>query len=168
MITPAYIRTMAAYNAELNRRIYGAAATLSDAERRADGGAFFKSIHATLSHILWADMVWLSRFGVGTAPGIPIAQSGSLVEDFEELSRRRVALDATIIEWGERVRQEDLPGDITWHSGAVGREMRKSKMLCIMQLFNHQTHHRGQVHALLTRAGAQTGATDLPFVLPDS
>lgn len=168
MITPAYIRTMAAYNAELNRRVYGAAATLSDAQRRADGGAFFKSIHATLCHILWADMVWLSRLGVGAAPSVAIGQSGSFVEDFDELRRRREALDAIIIEWGERVQPEELPGDISWHSGAMGREMRKPKMLCIMQLFNHQTHHRGQVHALLTRAGAQTGATDLPFVLPDS
>ncbi|HEV7276807.1 MAG TPA: DinB family protein [Devosiaceae bacterium] len=167
MITPGYIRTMAAYNAELNRRIYGAAATLTDAERRADGGAFFKSIHATLCHILWADMLWLSRFGVGTPPAVPIAESGSLVEDFDDLRRRREAFDATIIQWGEGVQPEDLPGDITWYSGAVGREMRKPRMLCIMQLFNHQTHHRGQVHALLTRAGAQTGATDLPFVLPD-
>jgi uncharacterized damage-inducible protein DinB len=44
--------------------------------------------------------------------------------------------------------------------------MRKPKALCVMQVFNHQTHHRGQVHALLTRAGEDTGATDLPFVLP--
>ena len=60
MITPDYVRTMAAYNAELNRRVYTAATRLSDAERRADRGAFWKSILGTLAHIYWADRVWLS------------------------------------------------------------------------------------------------------------
>jgi uncharacterized damage-inducible protein DinB len=112
-------------------------------------------------------MLWLSRFGVGSAPTVPIAESGSMVTDFDELQQRRMALDATIIEWGERVTADELRGDLTWFSGAVGREMTKPRMLCIMQLFNHQTHHRGQVHALLTRAGEKTGDTDLPFVLPE-
>lgn len=167
MITPDYIRTMAAYNAELNGRIYGAARRLPDEQRRRDEGAFWKSIHGTLCHLLWADMLWLSRFGVGTPPAIPIAESGSFIADFDELWQRREALDETIIGWGQRVTAGELGGDVTWFSGAVGREMKKPKMLCIMQLFNHQTHHRGQVHALLTRAGENTGDTDLPFVLPE-
>jgi uncharacterized damage-inducible protein DinB len=158
---------MAAYNAEMNRRIYGAAGRLSDEQRRRDEGAFWKSIHGTLCHLLWADMLWLSRFGVGSPPDVPIAESGRLVLDFDELRQRRVTLDATIIEWGERVAAEELEGDLTWFSGAVGRELTKPKMLCVMQIFNHQTHHRGQVHALLTRAGEKTGDTDLPFVLPE-
>lgn len=166
MITPEYIRTMAAYNAEMNRRIYDAAGRLSDEERRRDAGAFWKSIHGTLCHLLWADMLWLSRFGVGNAPEVPIAESGKLVADFGDLRQRRVAQDESIVEWGERVTADDLLGDLSWFSGAVGRQMTKPKMLCVVQIFNHQTHHRGQVHALLTRAGEQTGDTDLPFILP--
>jgi len=62
MITPAYIRTMAEYNAEMNRRLYGAAARLSDAERRLSRDAFWGSIHGTLTHLLWGDQQWMSRF----------------------------------------------------------------------------------------------------------
>ena len=96
MIAPAYARTMAAYNAEMNRRVYGAAARLADAERRADRGAFWRSIHGTLCHLLWADTVWLARLGLGQAPGVPIAESDRFVADFAALRRRRDSLDAEI------------------------------------------------------------------------
>src|SRR3954469_7307811 len=59
MITPAYVRLMAQYNAEMNRRLYDAAAQLTDAERKADRGAFWKSIHGTLTHLLWGDTQWM-------------------------------------------------------------------------------------------------------------
>ncbi|HZH47210.1 MAG TPA: DinB family protein, partial [Roseococcus sp.] len=62
MIAPAYVRTMAAYNAEMNRRTYAAADTLTEAQRQEDAGAFFKSLHGTLCHLLWADHGWMSRF----------------------------------------------------------------------------------------------------------
>ena len=165
MIAPAYVRTMAAYNAEMNRRVYDAAARLDDAERRADRGAFWRSIHGTLSHLLWGDTVWMARLGLGQAPGVPIAESDRFVADFAELRRRRDSLDAEIVGWAERLEPADLEGDLAWFSGAIRREVVKPRALCVAQVFNHQTHHRGQVHALLTRAGEATGATDLPFVL---
>jgi uncharacterized damage-inducible protein DinB len=167
VITPDYVRTMAAYNAEMNRRFYAAAGRLTPVERRAERGAFWDSIQATLSHLLWADRLWMARFGVGTAPDVPLRESGQWVTDFALLSARRIEEDAAISAWGARVTPEDLAGEISWWSGAVGREMTKPKALCVMQLFNHQTHHRGQVHAMLTAAGETTGDTDLPFVLPD-
>ena len=68
MITPDDVRTMAAYNAEMNRRVYAAAARFPDPERRADRGAFWKSIVGTLTHVYWADRIWLSRFGFGVRP----------------------------------------------------------------------------------------------------
>ena len=74
MITPAYIRTMAEYNAEMNRRLYGAAARLSDAERRLPRGAFWGSIHGTLTHILWGDQQWMSRFDAWPRPSISIKE----------------------------------------------------------------------------------------------
>lgn len=165
MITQDYVRTMAVYNAEMNRRVYGAAGRLSDAERRADGGAFWRSIHGTLNHVLWADRMWLSRFGLGTAPEVSIAQSDRLVEDFDALRASREAFDAEMLGWAETLTPAAFEGELTWFSGAAGREMVKPRALCILQVFNHQTHHRGQIHALLTRAGEDTGATDLPFVI---
>lgn len=166
MILPGYVETMGAYNAELNRRVYGAALRLSDEQRKADQGLFFKSIHATLNHIYWADRMWLSRFGAAEAPGVPMDKSTAMFEDFGELWAQRQSLDDDIIVWGKQITPAELEGDLRWFSGAAGREMRKPRALCVMQIFNHQTHHRGQVHAALTALGEDTGATDLPFVLP--
>jgi uncharacterized damage-inducible protein DinB len=167
MITPEYARTMAAYNAELNRRVFGAALRLPDEERRADRGVFWRSIHGTLSHVLWADRIWLSRFGVGAQPTAAIQDSDKLVDDFGDLWSQRQGLDEVIVDWAGRLSETDLQGDLAWYSGAVGRNMVRSKALVVMHIFNHQTHHRGQAHALITRAGETTGDTDLPFVLPE-
>ncbi|MEO0460375.1 MAG: DinB family protein [Myxococcota bacterium] len=165
MITPEYLRTMAVYNAELNRRVYGAAGRLTDGVRRKDGGAFFRSIHGTLAHVLWADRVWLSRFGLGQRPDEPIRESSHYAGAFEELWSERQAFDEKIVEWAASMTPNDIEGDLEWFSGALQETIRKPRAVCLMQVFNHQTHHRGQVHALLTRAGEDPGATDLPFVL---
>ena len=77
MISPDFIRTMAAYNAEMNRRIYAAAARLSDEERRAPRGAFWGSLHGTLAHLLWGDTMWMSRFAGWPKPQTRIKESGS-------------------------------------------------------------------------------------------
>lgn len=166
MITPGYVRTMAAYNAEMNRRTYAAADTLAEAERREDAGAFFGSLHATLCHLLWADHTWMSRFDGWEKPDVGIPGSTDWVAGWAELRERRSAGDARIEAWAARLAEADLRGDLAWFSGAAGREMTRPRWLAIAHMFNHQTHHRGQAHALLTRFGARTEATDLPFVLP--
>lgn len=165
MISPEYLSTMAQYNAEMNKRMYLAALKLSDTERRSDQGAFFKSIHSTLAHILWADQIWMARFGLGEAPSTPIQESGTDTGRFEDLWDRRHRFDQDIVTWSRNVSPDDIAGELEWWSGSVQKHIKKSKALCLMQVFNHQTHHRGQVHALLTRAGQATGDTDLPFVL---
>ncbi len=166
MITPGYVRTMAAYNAELNRRIYAAAASLSDAQRRQDGGAFWGSIHGTLSHLLWADQIWMSRLDGWDDPGVALADSGQYGGgSFEAMATLRIEIDRRLSDWAERVDADWLTGDLVWFSGATGRQQTRPRTLLVAHLFNHQTHHRGQAHALLTRAGARTGATDLAFVL---
>ena len=167
MITPAYVGAMAAYNAEMNRRLYAAAARLSDAERRADRGAFFGSIHGTLNHLLWADRMWMSRFAGWDRPAVPLAGSRNLIEDFEALRPARVDTDAALLGWAAGLRQAWLEGQLTWLSGAVGREVTRPVATLVVHLFNHQTHHRGQVHAMLTAAGEQTGDTDLFVIVQD-
>ena len=62
LVNAAFVRTMAAYNAEMNRRLYAAAGRLPDAERRKDRGAFWGSLHGTLSHLVWGDQMWMARF----------------------------------------------------------------------------------------------------------
>jgi uncharacterized damage-inducible protein DinB len=168
MISPAHVRAMAAYNAEMNRRLYDAAATLTDAQRREDGGAFFGSIHATLCHLLWGDSIWMHRFAGWERPAGGIAESTRLVEEWDALRAARAAMDARMREWAAGLAPADLEGDLTWFSGATGREMRRPRWLLVTHMFNHQTHHRGQAHALLTRMGAGTGDTDLPWVIAEA
>jgi len=160
-IRPAYVRTMAAYNAEMNRRLYAAAARLSDAERRRERGAFWGSLHGTFCHLLWGDRMWMSRFDGWAKPTLGIKESGGLIAGFDELMRERFAADERISAWAARVGGDWLAGELEWFSGALGRVVQKPKALLVVHFFNHQTHHRGQAHALITAAGERTEDTDL-------
>jgi uncharacterized damage-inducible protein DinB len=164
MITPAYVRTMAAYNSEMNRRLYAAAGRLPDAERRRDRAAFWGSLHGTLAHILWGDGQWMSRFDGWERPATPIKESDHMIEDFTELSARRVDADARIAAWAAKVDDAYLARDMTWFSGAAQREVTAPYRLLITHFFNHQTHHRGQVTTLLAQRGLDVGSTDIPFM----
>lgn len=164
MITPAYAQTMAAYNRWQNESLYGAAATLSDEERKRDRGAFFGSIHGTLAHILWGDEIWLSRFGDYQPPPGNLPGSKDYYPDWDELRAARARTDQTIIDWAAGLAAADFEGDLTWRSAALGKDVSKPRGLLIAHIFNHQTHHRGQVHAMLTAAGARPADTDLPFM----
>ncbi len=166
MITAAYVRTMAAYNAEMNRRLYAAASRLPEAERRAPRGAFWGSIHGTLTHILWGDRQWMSRFDNWPRPTTPIKESAQMIDDFVELAAAREQADADIARWAHNLDEAWLGEDLVWFSGAANREIRAPKQLLVSHFFNHQTHHRGQAHALLTAAGEATGDTDLFLLIP--
>jgi uncharacterized damage-inducible protein DinB len=164
MIDAAYVQRMARYNRWQNENLYGAADALSDAERRRERGAFFGSIHATLNHILWGDRAWMSRLAGTPKPEGGIPQSVSIHADWDELKRERAAFDQVMIDWADRVDDATLGGELTWFSGAIKAEVRKPRWLLVTHMFNHQTHHRGQVHCMLTQAGRKPGDTDLPFM----
>ena len=164
MITPAYVCAMAVYNRWQNENLYGTADGLSDEVRKQQRGAFFGSIHGTLNHLLWGDQNWMSRFADTPKPklaGIP--NSPGLHENWADLKRERAAFDEVIIGWAEKLDPAWLEGDLTWYSGASKRDVTKPKGLLVTHMFNHQTHHRGQVHCMLTQCGAKPGDTDLPF-----
>jgi uncharacterized damage-inducible protein DinB len=157
---------MALYNRWQNENLFGAADRLSDAERRLDRGAFFGSIHATLSHLLWADRVWMSRFAGWAKPDGGIRESVSLYPDWERLKEARAASDVKLVAWSNEIDPQWLAENVTWVSMAVQREVTKPVWLLLVHFFNHQTHHRGQVHAMLTQAGGKPHDTDL-FVMPE-
>jgi len=163
MITPEYVREMAAYNAWQNDSLYRAADALSDADRQQDRGAFFGSIQATLAHVLWGDTIWMSRFDNWQPPEASLEAARGQGVEWATLKRERAEADRRISAWARRVGAADLDGELSWFSVALGRELTRPRALLVMQLFNHQTHHRGQVHAMLTAAGAQPDDTDLPF-----
>ncbi len=165
MIQKPYAQVMARYNEWQNRSCYREAGRLSDADRKADRGAFFKSIEGTLAHILWGDQIWMSRFAGAPPPRAKsIAESSLAYERFEDLAAERVRFDAVIAAWADEVDPDWFDGDLTWFSGATGRELTRPRALLVMQMFNHQTHHRGQAHAMLTALGMKPDDTDIPFM----
>ena len=125
-----------------------------------------RSLHATLVHILWGDSQWMSRFDGWERPTTPIKESGHMLIDYAELCSRRVKADADIEGWAGKVDEPWLNADLTWFSGAAQREISAPKRLLVTHFFNHQTHHRGQAHALITAAGEKTDDTDLFLVIP--
>jgi len=161
LVSPDYVRTMAAYNAEMNRRIYAAAERLPDAARRLPRGAFWGSIHGTLCHLLWGDRIWMSRFDNWEKPSVIQKESATLIADFGELKRARLEADERISNWAARVSRDWLAQEQVWFSQSVNKELRQPRSLLVTHFFNHQTHHRGQAHAMITACGEKTGDTDL-------
>jgi len=161
-----YAQIMARYGAWQNDSLITAAASLDEGARVANRGAFFGSIALTLNHLLWGDRIWMSRFAGTPKPARPsIPESIHETASWDEYVAGRRALDAAILDWTAGVGDAWFDGDLTWWSGAAGREVSKPKSMLILHFFNHGIHHRGQVHAMLTAAGAVPDDTDL-FLVP--
>lgn len=156
-----YVVTMAAYNRWQNDNLYDTAEALSDVERKCDRGAFFGSIHGTLSHIVWADEVWLGRFAERPHPATPIGKSCDRYPDWKELRAARIELDSDVVAWAERLDPAWLAQSPLRPANARSTTVPRTYAFLVVHMFNHQTHHRGQVHAMLTAAGARPSDTDL-------
>jgi uncharacterized damage-inducible protein DinB len=168
MVSPEWLGALARYNRWMNDKLYALAATLSDEERKRDSGAFFKSIHGTFNHLLLADRVWLSRFkGVTSssalmAPGIHSLDQ-ELHADFEDLRRERALTDDELSSWIAGLTPEQLAAPLVYVRR--GQRLESPLWWAVAHVFNHQTHHRGQITALLTQQGCDPGVTDLVAML---
>jgi uncharacterized damage-inducible protein DinB len=154
-----HARTMAAYNRWMNEKLYASCAELPDEERKRDAGAFFKSIHGTLNHILLADRIWMGRFTGHPFPAKSLDQE--LYPDFAELRGERAKEDATIVAWANALKASDFDHDLHYTSIVNPQPRRQPFWFTVMHFFNHQTHHRGQVTTLLIQRGIDPGVTDL-------
>lgn len=155
-------RDMALYNQWMNTRLYALCAELTDSERRQDRGAFFRSIHGTLNHLLLGDKVWMGRF-----TGEPFAAASldqELYRDFAELTEARVLLDEAIICWANSLTEEVLSGQLRYISMVNPQPRECEYWLVVAHFFNHQTHHRGQLTTLLSQCGKDCGVTDLMWL----
>jgi uncharacterized damage-inducible protein DinB len=150
---------MQAYNRWMNDRLYECCAQLTDEERKRDRGAFFKSIHGTLNHLLLADRIWLGRF-----TGKPFAASSlsqELYSDFARLRLEREATDGVFSQWVSALSESDLAGELSYVSVVNPAQRRLPLWVAVTHFFNHQTHHRGQLTTLLFQCGVDPGVTDL-------
>lgn len=156
---------MARFNAWANERLYDCVARLPEAEYRREVGIFFGSVHNTLNHILVGDRIWIRRIeevehGIESLDQI-------LYDDFEALRAARVEEDARLIKLVDGLAPEELSRPMRYHRmiGSGTEETRIGHILAT--LFNHQTHHRGQVHAVLTQAGITPPPLDVIFYLEE-
>ena len=141
---------MAQYNAWANSRLYAAARGLTDESYRRNVGAFFGSLHGTLNHLLVTDRIWMRRL---TGEGDHPAQLNAIMfDDLESLERARTAEDSRIVRYVDALREEDIDKEINY-STTKGVPQRDVLAAMLAHLFNHQTHHRGQAHAILTVLG---------------
>lgn len=161
MISAEYCRLMARYNSWQNASLVAAADRLTHEDRWKDRGAFFQSIAATLNHLYWADALILERLKGNARPEETIKHSLANPSDWEASKALRLQRNEEIEAWSARLRDADLNGMLVWYPGDGSTRIEKPKTLVAVQLFNHQTHHRGQVHAMLTAAGADPEPTDI-------
>jgi uncharacterized damage-inducible protein DinB len=162
MMSPEWLGALARYNRWMNDKLYRHAATLSDEARTRDVGAFFKSIHGTFNHLLLADRVWLARFTGATVPDGFLGPGGirsldqELYASFEELRRERALTDGELSAW---VAEARLAAPLVYLRR--GQKIESPLWWMVAHVFNHQTHHRGQITALLMQQGCDPGVTDL-------
>ncbi|MGH6798646.1 MAG: DinB family protein [Roseiarcus sp.] len=144
----AHFDSLARYNAWANRRLYEATAGLSDAQYRADRGAFVQSVHGTLNHLLVTDRIWMQRItGEGDAPD---RLDAILFDDFSQLHAAREAEDKRIVDHITSLDETQLGGVIRYRRVSTPDLYEQELAPALAHLFNHQTHHRGQAHAILT------------------
>lgn len=159
----------ARYNLEFNARLYDTVARLDEADYRRDLGAFFGSIHATLNHILLADRIWLGRFAT-VFPQLASLRDAEVLHqvtslgqelyaDFETLRAARERTDRVILAWADEL-DDALLAQPMRYANTRGEWREHPAWLAVAHLFNHQTHHRGQVTTLLHQLGHDPGVTD--------
>jgi uncharacterized damage-inducible protein DinB len=154
---------MAEYNAWMNARMYALCATLADAERKKDRKAFFRSIHSTLNHILVCDLSFMASFA-GAAQ--PPESDDDLHADFDALRQHRSEVDQLIDAWARSVQADWLESPSTYTHNDDGVPRTVTRGFWVVHMFNHQTHHRGQITTLLTQLGQDIGSTDLHGSVP--
>ena len=158
----SHFRMLGRYNRLANARLYGACSELDDEDRKRSRGAFFGSIHGTLNHLLVGDRIWMTRFEGGEAASTNL--DAILHEDFDALREARTVEDARIEAYTGKLTPESLAGTIAYVN-SEGREFRDPLAVLLTHFFNHQTHHRGQVTAMLSQTEARYPVLDMHRVL---
>ncbi len=160
---------LAQFNTWYNGELYRHASTLSDADRKLDRGAFFKSIHDTLDHILLCDRMWLARVERSALP-FPSLSDATLVsektgldesvsQDWDALCAARSETDGVMEAFVRELTPQLLDSDLDYKN-SKGVDFSMPLWHVVSHVFNHGTHHRGQVTTLLMQAGVDPGTTD--------
>lgn len=153
---------MAQYNQWMNQKLYAICAEMPDAKKNEDLGAFFKSVHGTLHHILIGDRIWLGRF---TQQPFTAKLDQILYPEFDQLRQERELTDEIILSWVQQLSSQWLEAPFTYTTTTTPtKTVTRPAWLLVTHFFNHQTHHRGQLTTLLNQLGYDLGVTDLPYM----
>ncbi|WP_188211240.1 MULTISPECIES: DinB family protein [Psychrobacter] len=174
----ANFKVMAEYNALMNQKICASILTIPNESLWQDQKAFFSSILGTLNHLMVGDLIWLNRFnkhpnyptGVKALESLqefplPSSLTQILFEDKQSFITARQALDQVIIKFINELNEDDCLSILSYQS-TKGEVFNKPFFMLLQHLFNHQTHHRGQVTTLLSQIGIDIGETDLLVLIP--
>ncbi len=141
---------MAKYNTWANERLYRMAGALPDQLYRKDVGSYFKSLHGTLNHLLTADRIWMRRLtGEGDHPN---KLDAIVFDELAPLATARQQEDQRIVHFVQTLAESRF--EEMWDYRTLnGTPQCQTRGEILAHLFNHQTHHRGQAHAILTMVG---------------
>jgi uncharacterized damage-inducible protein DinB len=157
-----HFQLLAHYNTLANRKLYEVCSQLSDAERKRIRPAFFKSIHGTLNHIMLGDRIWMERF-----EGKQMSSTGLdtiLYEEFDELRKARVLEDERIEAFMSGLEEDFVTKTVNYVNNA-GKVHTDPANLLLAHFFNHQTHHRGQIHDMLSQTEIAPPSLDMHRVI---
>lgn len=167
---------MAQYNRHMNARLYQAAAELNDQDLAEDRGAFFRSVIGTLNHLVVGDILWFKRFAAHFADNKhldifrslekPTSLAATINDDLSGLAKLRRTLDESIIHFVESLTDTALADSVAYVD-TKSVEHKKHFSALLQNIFNHQTHHRGQASTLLSQFGIDLGVTDLLEIIPE-
>ncbi|QXP85847.1 DinB family protein [Methylococcus sp. Mc7] len=153
---------MADHNRWMNEKLYAVCAGIADEARKRDLGAFFRSIHGTLNHLLLVDRLWLGRINGKPFPIRSLDQE--LYADIDTLKRERADTDAVIAGFIAGLQPAHLAEPVTYISFVRQESVTLPLGLILTHLFHHQTHHRGQITTLISPLGYDYGETDLIYL----
>ena len=162
IMTVEYFQTMSRYNRWMNEKLYRVCDAMPDKLRREDKGAWFKSVHGTLNHILLCDLLWLGRFT--HRPFAATSLDQELYHDWDEMKAERAKTDDAIDAWLASISDAQLQAPLTFTAISSPQERTMPLWVLMAHLFNHQTHHRGQLTTLMEQLGYDSGVTDLPMM----
>ncbi len=162
MYDGSYYQLMAQYNLWMNQKIYAICLDIPDEKRKQDLGAFFKSIHGTLNHLLYGDKAWMGRFT--NKPFLVNAIAQELYSDFDALKAEREKTDGEILQWSKHLDSKWLSQEFEYISNVDNKHRVLPSWVLVTHMFNHQTHHRGQVTTLIKQLGYEPGITDIPWL----
>ncbi|MBC3872807.1 DinB family protein [Undibacterium flavidum] len=171
-----HVQLMAQYNQWMNQKLYDVAAGMKESDLKSDRGAFFGSIFATLNHIAVADTIWLKRLNSIISSQWNLASIENLApvnslemqlfDQLTELRCYREQLDQLLLGISNHIGEYELLLPVQYRD-IKGNLHTKQCFNLLMHVFNHQTHHRGQITTMLSQANIDIGVTDLNALIPE-